>query len=976
MCTWEYDSDLVPPPPPPDNDTSPEAQARNRLLTLRNDTSNPFPKHIIPHEFVAFLRARTHVPAAYAATAAVAIVRAGLHGQFTLERARAAMIAYVLRILHFHTPQSMMSMRGVPVAKDRCHVCGAWVESRWGISDTHGDAARALIGTFVERETETGAKRPLPFDKRRESIHNTVVRIVAARFAHLAHVEGILVCWACAIPVVLQIHARNGTQDHPTEGPPSRLVRTTSLNLVRPTHVRGLGTPRAPPPVSNSGPNVMSRSHSLPSSPPPPTDAGTDHPTRPYIRPVRACTRVVPRLDLPPQNVSECIRGCVTCIIERRPLVCGLVCHPAPYMQPSRVPYGHGDLVGSSFAYCAGGTAQIYLVAPAHQFVENAHGPLTEYDDTQLCVYYRSTPDMQRPVPVFGSTPLLLRLGLPRPPTSPQRGVPVPTVFTTPNRYIPPTSHSPHSDNASLLRMYRRIARVVASRFAVNPDRGGGNTARRILSHTYGLPRDNAVCKDVYKLIARMAHPDKNRTRDAYHCAMAEIVMDTAQRASDMITSALSLDRGAFHPLPALESAQFYAMVDVHRMAKVGHPTLGRSPATPSTVQGRAAPILTGRLLSTIPRIPSLSLLDSAEPFSPAPRTLPVTDLFPDDTQTRLRSQPSADWCFSDAEDEDNDDGLTSGLLTPPISFGDARPTPTRTVVTATGRSSAFFLHTPCDPAPAAGSHQRVHDGGRPELHLSHSPYDTAPAADSHHGARANDEFEPHLLQASGESEPHLSHTHYELAPHLLHPRHDPIPTADSHRGGRVGSTSASNLSHTHYDPAFAGAAAAAGPSSAVLLRAQYDPASDTVLHHRARVGGASESHLSATQARTTADPSATVAPVATTLVASSSPEVTEGSTGHFSTPVPPAPGDATTTDASATGTSAAPPPPPFHVPADAEDAAPAASSSPGVALGAADGVTAVAASAADTGMMLTRISIPAVVAPTPREARAFMLRR
>ena len=181
MCTWEYDNDLVPPPPPPDNDTSPEAQARNRLLALRNDTSNPFPKHIIPHEFVAFLRARTHVPAAYAATAAMAIVRAGLHGQFTLERSRAAMIAYVLRILHFHTPQSMMSMRGVPVAKDRCHVCGAWVESRWGISDTHGDAARALIDTFVERETETGAKRPLPFDKRRESIHNTV----AVSYTHL-----------------------------------------------------------------------------------------------------------------------------------------------------------------------------------------------------------------------------------------------------------------------------------------------------------------------------------------------------------------------------------------------------------------------------------------------------------------------------------------------------------------------------------------------------------------------------------------------------------------------------------------------------------------------------------------------------------------------------------------------------------------------------------------------------------------------
>ena len=50
--------------------------------------TNPFPKHSVPHDFVAFLRAHTRVPAAYAAMAAVAIIRAGLGGQFTLERAR------------------------------------------------------------------------------------------------------------------------------------------------------------------------------------------------------------------------------------------------------------------------------------------------------------------------------------------------------------------------------------------------------------------------------------------------------------------------------------------------------------------------------------------------------------------------------------------------------------------------------------------------------------------------------------------------------------------------------------------------------------------------------------------------------------------------------------------------------------------------------------------------------------------------
>ena len=65
----------------------------------------------------------------------------------------------------------------------------------------------------------------------------------------------------------------------------------------------------------------------------------------------------------------------------------------------------------------------------------------------------------------------------------------------------------------------------------------------------------------------------------------------------------------------------------------------------------------------------------------------------------------------------------------------------------------------------------------------------------------------------------------------------------------------------------------------------------------------------------------------------------------HFSAPAPPAAGDTTTTDVSATETPTAPPPPPFHVPADAEDTAPAASSSPGVALGTANGVTTIATS-------------------------------
>ena len=49
----------------------------------------------------------------------------------------------------------------------------------------------------------------------------------------------------------------------------NRLVRTTSLNLTRPTLALGLSTPNASPLVSDSNPNIMPRSHSLPSRTPP-----------------------------------------------------------------------------------------------------------------------------------------------------------------------------------------------------------------------------------------------------------------------------------------------------------------------------------------------------------------------------------------------------------------------------------------------------------------------------------------------------------------------------------------------------------------------------------------------------------------------------------------------------------------------------------------------------------------------------------
>ena len=156
---WECDADVIPLPPPLDGDKSPVAKARRQLLALHDDRENPFPKHVVPRGFVDFLRAWTHIPASYAATAAAAIIRAGLGGQFALERARAAMLAHVLRALHFRTsPQSVMSMRGVPPTRDRCHACNTWVVSRWGISDRNGTIARALIKAYVHDRTKTGAR--------------------------------------------------------------------------------------------------------------------------------------------------------------------------------------------------------------------------------------------------------------------------------------------------------------------------------------------------------------------------------------------------------------------------------------------------------------------------------------------------------------------------------------------------------------------------------------------------------------------------------------------------------------------------------------------------------------------------------------------------------------------------------------------------------------------------------------------------
>ena len=142
--------------------------------------------------------------------------------------------------------------------------------------------------------------------------------------------------------------------------------------------------------------------------------------------------------------------------------------------------------------------------------------------------------------------------------------------------------------------------------------------------------------------------------RDAYHCAVAGIAMDAVQRASDIVASSSSSGRGAFHLLPTLDSAQFAATVDAHRLAKIGHPPPVRSPPTPSVTRGSATPVPAGNHSLIGPHIPPLPLPDFADPFSPEPRVLSAADPFPDGTPARLRPQPIADSDFSDIEDEGN----------------------------------------------------------------------------------------------------------------------------------------------------------------------------------------------------------------------------------------------------------------------------------------------------------------------------------
>ena len=395
-------------------------------------------------------------------------------------------------------------------------MCNTWVVSRWGIPDKHGAIAKTLINEYVRTMTATGSRRPAPFDKPRDSMHKDVLAVVRKRFTYLAHHEGILVCWACAVPVADQIHKCGAT-----------------------------------PPVDDDGSTLGE-------------DTGGAR-SGSSSRPTRACTRA-PSSPQPTEHSTEThIRACVKSILARKLRVGGLTCHYAPAAQPTRVLYGHGDIVGVPFEYRKGHSARVYLVAPALEFVKPSHGPHESFSTLQLRAYYRSTPDMQHPTPVYDSVPLCQRIQ-PEPPSASNPGTAPPTMRTATDAHQPTTPHTARPDDAELLRQYHRIAHIISARHAVNSERGGGSTARRILSHGFGgFSHNSRTCRDVYKSISLVAHPDKHPMRNAYYRAVAEIVMEVTRRANDIVASPSSSDRAAFPPVPALDSAQFSALVNSHR---------------------------------------------------------------------------------------------------------------------------------------------------------------------------------------------------------------------------------------------------------------------------------------------------------------------------------------------------------------------------------------------------------------------------
>ena len=153
--------------------------------------------------------------------------------------------------------------------------------------------------------------------------------------------------------------------------------------------------------------------------------------------------------------------------------------------------------------------------------------------------------------------------------------------------------------------------------------------------------------------------------RNAYYCAVADIAMEAAQRASDIATSLSSSDRDAFSLVPALDSAQFSALVDSHRRATQGRTPLVRSAATPPVAtKAGFSPTGTAPRPFGMHRTRSLPLSNSMEPCLLEPHMLSATDAFPDMTPADQRHmQAVIGDHFSDIDEDEQEDEATSQSL-------------------------------------------------------------------------------------------------------------------------------------------------------------------------------------------------------------------------------------------------------------------------------------------------------------------------
>ena len=234
----------------------------------------------------------------------------------------------------------------------------------------------------------------------------------------------------------------------------------------------------------------------------------------------------------------------------------------------------------------------------------------------------------------------------------------------------------PISDRAhdiELLRQYHRIAHIICQRFQTNPDEGGRRTAKRILSDGYsGLCHNSNTHHNIYKRISLIAHPDKNVTRDTFHCALAHLVMESIQKAFDITTSLTTNadSRQAFQLIPTLDSERFRTLVHSYR-----RPTLTRSVSdpsiktinksdntlteTPTRHNAVSSPL---RRFATMPP-PSTT---GCTPLTPGPNTYAInslrrtfnpisaTNLFPDETPDTDRAGSTTEPAyFSDIDEDD-----------------------------------------------------------------------------------------------------------------------------------------------------------------------------------------------------------------------------------------------------------------------------------------------------------------------------------